>query len=154
MKFMVAYTTLCVILSTMFERCLYFNTNALVRRVNRIWKEAYAEFGLSPSHAYLLRLVLAQPGLSQSTIGEELRLEKSTVTRFIDKMESEGYLTRTVALRRTTREQNIYPTDKARAIHDRLEAIGSELYSQMMTAVGDDALPQLVGGLRKAANSL
>ncbi|MEM7798830.1 MAG: MarR family transcriptional regulator [Chloroflexota bacterium] len=138
----------------MFERCLYFNSNALVRKVNRIWKDAYAELGLSPSHAYLLRLVLAQPGLSQNQIAVELQLEKSTVTRFIDKMETEGYLTRTVSKQRVTREQKIYPTDKAKAIHDRLEGISQRLYDQMRHIVGEDAMPTLVNELREVAQAL
>ena len=68
----------------MVERCLYFNINTLTRVVNRIWDDAFAELGLSPSHAYLLRLVLSQPGLTPKQINLELKLEKSTVTRFID----------------------------------------------------------------------
>ena len=68
----------------MVERCLYFNINTLTRVVNRIWDDAFAELGLSPSHAYLLRLVLSQPGLTPKQISLELKLEKSTVTRFID----------------------------------------------------------------------
>lgn len=138
----------------MFERCLYFNSNALVRKINRIWKDAYAELGLSPSHAYLLRLVLAEPGLSQSAIGAELRLEKSTVTRFIDKMEGEGYLKRTIALGRSSREQNIYPTEKARLIHERLEEIGEGLYGRMQEELGAAALQTLVGDLRQTAEKL
>lgn len=114
----------------------------------------YGELGLSPSHAYLLRLVLAQPGLSQTAIGEELRLEKSTITRFLDKMEAEGYLKRTVTLDRNTREQNIYPTDKARQIHTQLEAIGDSLYARMQAEVGDNELKTLVSDLRQAAEKL
>ena len=135
----------------MFERCLYFNSNALVRKVNQTWKQAFKEVGLSPSHAYLLRLVIATPGLSQQMIADELNLEKSTVTRFIDKMEGEGYLTREILSNRQTREHNIYPTDKALALSDKLEAIGDRLYADMLNAVGDDDLNQLVSALRQTS---
>ena len=60
----------------MFERCLYFNLNALTRRVNKIWGQAFQALGLSPSHAYLLRVVLATPGMTQQEIAAELGLEK------------------------------------------------------------------------------
>ncbi|MCF6193385.1 MAG: MarR family transcriptional regulator, partial [Kangiellaceae bacterium] len=75
----------------MFDRCLYFNTNHLARTVGKIWQEAFEEVGLAPAHAYLLRLVLEQPGIAQSKISAELHLEKSTITRFIDKMVDQGY---------------------------------------------------------------
>ena len=133
----------------MFERCLYFNTNGLVRKINRIWKEAFAEVGLSPSHAYLLRLAIASPGLSQRAIAEELHLEKSTVTRFIDKMEAAGYLTREILAKRNTREQNIYPTEKAILLSERLEAIGDRLYADMVEAIGENQLKKLVVDLRE-----
>ena len=132
----------------MFERCLYFNANALVRKVNQIWKQAFQEVGLSPSHAYLLRLVIATPGLSQRMIADELNLEKSTVTRFINKLETDGYLTRQILANRNTREQNIYPTEKAEQLSDQLESIGNTLYDQMLREVGEGELKQLVGDLR------
>ena len=139
---------------SMFERCLYFNTNALVRKVNQIWKQAFQEVGLSPSHAYLLRLVIAEPGLPQRRIAEELNLEKSTVTRFIDKMEAGGYLTRQILAGRSTREQNIFPTEKALHLSDKLEAIGDALYAQLSTTVGEGTLKQLVVDLREANETL
>ena len=138
----------------MFERCLYFNINALTRKVNRIWKDAFETVGLSPSHAYLLRLVLAEPGLPQHSIAETMNLEKSTITRFIDKMESEGYITRKVPATRNTSEQVIYPTEKAKRLHSQLERIGDELYDNMLKTIGTDELKQLVADLRESADMM
>ena len=71
----------------MFERCIYFNSNAFVRRLNRIWDNAYKPTGLSAPHAYLLRLVCHEPGITQKEAGEHLKLEKSTITRFVSVLE-------------------------------------------------------------------
>ncbi|VAW65860.1 hypothetical protein MNBD_GAMMA08-1659, partial [hydrothermal vent metagenome] len=78
----------------MFEKCIYFNSNALTRQINKIWDDAFKPFGLSPSHAYVLRLVLDQPGISMKQIAEELELAPSTVTRFIDSLINKKFLTR------------------------------------------------------------
>jgi DNA-binding MarR family transcriptional regulator len=75
----------------MFERCLYFNVNSLARKLNARWEQAFAPFNLPPSHGYLLRVVLENPGLTQQKIAEELRLNKSTVTRFISALEKKNY---------------------------------------------------------------
>jgi DNA-binding MarR family transcriptional regulator len=150
----VAYTTLLVYTVAMFERCLYFNVNTLSRKVNRIWMEAFETVGLSPSHAYLLRFVLAEPGLSQQAIANALNLEKSTITRFINKMESEGFIVRRVPATRNTREQAIYPTEKAQQLHAELERIGDNLYADMLKAIGADKLKQLVKDLREAGYNL
>ncbi len=44
----------------------------------------FRQTGLSAPHAYVMRLVLDDPGLSQKQLAEELHLDPSTVTRFID----------------------------------------------------------------------
>lgn len=138
----------------MFERCLYFNTVALARDVDRIWKEAYSELSLTPSHAYLLRLVLARPGLSPSEIGRELNLEKSTVTRFVDRMVSAGYLVRSAGRTEYGTGQQIFATDRARGISERLEAIGEELYARMTELIGEKELKQYAGLARKVRSRI
>lgn len=138
----------------MFERCLYFNSNHLARIVNGLWKDAYAEFGLAPSHAYLLRLVLEQPGLAQRDIAQELHLEKSTITRFIDKMVAEGYLRRQSANQGNQKEQLIYATAQAEAIGPELQAIGDQLYKKMQNALGESQVKELVELTREAGIKL
>lgn len=138
----------------MFERCLYFNTVALARDVDRIWSEAYSELSLAPSHAYLLRLVLAEPGLSPSEIGRELNLEKSTVTRFVDRMVDAGYLARSTGSAGHGAGQQIFATDRAKKISGRLEAIGEELYAKMATLVGEKELKQYASLARKVRSRL
>ena len=128
----------------MFERCLYFNLNALSRRVNKIWEQAFDEFELSPSHAYLLRAVLAEPGMTQQSIAQELKLEKSTITRFVGALERKGLLIRI----KSGREQRVYPAKAAKRIEKELEAQGNSLYQQMIESLGKDALVKLVGDLR------
>ena len=146
---MVAYTTISVYYRPMFERCLYFNINALTRAVNRIWDDAFREFDLSPSHAYLLRLVLSSPGLTPKQIGLELKLEKSTITRFLDVLVKKDFVRRKKATSGDAREQGIYATKKAEKISARLEEKGNALYQKMIKMMGKKELTSLVGDLRK-----
>ncbi len=138
----------------MFERCLYFNINALARAVNRIWDEAFQELGLSPAHAYLLRLVLAEPGASHKAIASELKLEKSTVTRFIDSLQDKGLLKRSKIGVEDSREQRVFPTEKAKRIEVALEKKGDALYQKMCTNLGEAEMKTLVTRLRKATQTL
>lgn len=138
----------------MFERCLYFNANALARTVNRIWEDAFRELDLSPAHAYLLRLVLETPGVSHKAIAIELRLGKSTVTRFVDALQEKGLLRRSRQGISDNREQNVFPTKKAAQMHKALEAKGEALYAQMRKRLGDAELKKLVDSLREATRLL
>ena len=131
----------------MFERCLYFNANALARAITQIWEQAFAPFDLSPAHAYCLRAILAHPGLRQRDLAAELKLSRSTLTRFVQGLEKKKLVTRTGS-ESDRREQCVFPTDAAMAIRDELEATGNRLYARMNNAIGADQLPTLVANLR------
>jgi DNA-binding MarR family transcriptional regulator len=132
----------------MFEECLYFNSNALARTVTRIWTEAYKPFGLSPPHAFMLRVILAKPGLMPRQLARELSLSRSTVTRFLDSLEQRGYL-----LRKFTasdgREVQVHPSKKALAIHKKLDDTGKNLTKHMAEMTSRQELKQTVAKLRK-----
>ncbi len=131
----------------MFERCLYFNTNALARKLNAKWDKAFAQFDLPPSHGYLLRLVLDKPGLSQQAIAMELSLEKSTIARFLDVLENKKLLERKSA-EESLREKAIYPTKTAVRIHRDLEALGNDLYAEMTALIGKKNVTDFVATIR------
>jgi len=137
----------------MFEKCIYFNTNALARQINRIWDEAFKPFGLSPAHAYVLRLVLDQPGISMKQIAEELELAPSTVTRFVDSLINKGFLSRS-SDNEDKRGTNITPSQRAKKIHKKLEKTGQELYSNMNDIIGSEAFSELVAGMRETRKQI
>ena len=138
----------------MFDRCLYFNTNHLSRIVGKIWVDAFAPLGLAPAHAYLLRLVLKKPGLLQKEIGEQLHLEKSTITRFVDKMVKQGYLIRQSSVVENVKYQHIFATTKAKNIAEKLEETGDELYKKMQQAINIEDLTALVNTMRNLTAKL
>jgi len=137
----------------MFEECLYFNSNALARTVSRIWTEAYKPFDLSPPHAFLLRVVLARPGLMPRELAEELSLSRSTVTRFLDSLEKRELLVRKPAAQ-DGREMHIHPTKKAKSMHKKLDQTGADLTRLMGKTIGQDDLAQTLARLRKFKNML
>jgi DNA-binding MarR family transcriptional regulator len=127
----------------MFERCLYFNANSLTRKLNSIWEKAFAEFDLPPSHAYLLRLVLEHPGLTQQKLAEELRLNKSTVTRFIASLEKKGLVLRE-GTSSDQRQRIVVPSAKALVIQSELAGKGSDLYASMCEKLGRENVEEFV----------
>lgn len=131
----------------MFERCMYFNINALARRLNARWEDSYARFDLTPAHAYLLRLVLSQPGLSQQAIATEMKREKSTITRFLSALEKKGLIERR-PVEGNARENAIFGSPAAMAIRDELEATGQQLYEELRDTLGDEAFKRFVGEAR------
>jgi len=92
----------------MFDACVYFNVNALARDLARIWDNAFMKAGMSPAHGYLLMLVLEKPGIGQKEISETLHLKPSTVSRFIDSLQTRELISR----KQNGKESHVIPTEK------------------------------------------
>ncbi|VAW56378.1 hypothetical protein MNBD_GAMMA07-577 [hydrothermal vent metagenome] len=137
----------------MFEKCIYFNSNALVRQINKIWDDAFKPFGLSPSHAYVLRLVLNTPGLSMKQIAEDLELAPSTVTRFVDNLIHKDFLKR-ISANDDKRSTRIHPSQRAKKIHKALETTGQTLYAQLNKTLGEKDFATLVTHMRETRQQL
>jgi MarR family transcriptional regulator, organic hydroperoxide resistance regulator len=136
----------------MFDRCIYFNINALARVINRKWEEAFQRVGLPPSHAYLLRCVLARPGSAQKELAGELAIAPSTVTRAVDQLVNGGWLERRLGA--DGREALVYPTPKARKIGAALERTGDRLYRDTRAKLGARQFDALVASLRSGRTRL
>lgn len=136
----------------MFEKCIYFNANALVRRLNRIWDQAYEPSGLSAPHAYLLRLVCQSPGILQRDAAKQLVLEKSTVTRFVVALQGKGLLRREPGS--DARELLLFPTEDGKRLGKTLDKIGKGLYQRMRKELGVCEFDILVTALRTGVREI
>ncbi len=119
----------------MFTRCIYFNLNTLTRNIKKLWDEAFKRHGLSPAHGYLLRAVLSSPGMSQKELADELLLDPSTITRFIDALSARRLVERRPS-KDNARESTVVPTARGKALQKELEQTGYELYKSMRKTLG------------------
>ena len=136
----------------MFDHCLYFNTTALARRLEREWADAFAPFALSPPQAFMLRVVLAKPGLLQRELAAELAIARPTATRALDHLQAKGFVERS-GRDGDARETCITPTAKAVAIHAALNAAGGAVTTRLKTLLGPAEFGDTVvkiGGARSA----
>jgi DNA-binding MarR family transcriptional regulator len=74
--------------SSKYAQCLYFTSQALARKVDRLASQTWKSVNLAPSHAYLLMDVLDEPGIQPGMLAKQLQLQPSTITRFIEKLET------------------------------------------------------------------
>ena len=132
--------------------CLYYTANSLARIITRIAEEEFSITGISPSHAFLMLLVNASPGIGPTELANELHLAPSTVTRLIDKLAGKGLLER----RADGKTVGIYPTEKGHQaqetiyqawhrLFERYSAILGEAYSLELTQMIDEASQKLEG---------
>jgi DNA-binding MarR family transcriptional regulator len=133
-----------------YNRCLYFTSNALARKVEKLALETWEKVSLSPSHAYLLMLVVEEPGIQPSGLADQLQLQPSTVTRLIEKLEEKKLLIRTAE----GKTKNVYPTPKGKEIYPKLRECAMEFYSAYSALLGKEESARLVNTLGKFADKL
>src|ERR1700738_5254193 len=120
----------------MFDQCLYFNTTALARRLEREWSGAFEEFGLTPPQAFMLRAVLNRPGLLQSELSSELSIARPTATRALDGLEGKGYVERR-ATGGDGREVSVWPTPRASSIKVSLNEASGAVTARLKKTLGN-----------------
>jgi DNA-binding MarR family transcriptional regulator len=137
----------------MFEQCLYFNTTALARLLERAWTQAFAPLGLTPAQAFMLRVVLEKPGLLQRELAAELSIARATATRTLDGLQRLSLIER----RNTTRDGRefaIHPGEQALALREPIIAASAEVTKRLRRQLGVAQFEALVGGLHGVRQAL
>ena len=137
----------------MFDNCLYFNTSALARRLEREWAEVFEAFDLTPPQAFMLRAVLNRPGMLQSGLSEELSIARPTTTRALDGLEQKGYIER----RRSGgdgRETAIFPTAEAIRLKTSLNEASGTVTAKLRKTLGSAEFTDTVSRIRSVRSAL
>jgi DNA-binding MarR family transcriptional regulator len=136
-----------------FDNCLYFNTTALARLLEKQWAAAFAELGLTAPQAFLLRLVLDQPGLTQRELADAMTIARPTATRALDGLEQRQLIKRRAG-DTDAREQHIDPTPAAEAIRGALNAASGNVTRRLKQLLGPPVFEQTVGKIRDVRAAL
>ena len=136
----------------MFEECLYFNTASLARSLERLWSKAFAQFGLTPSQGFMLRMIVKEGKLLPSELADALNISRPTATRII------GGLIRSELVERVSaddgRETIIKPTQKALDIYEGLNQASGALTSKFKSELGEDSFKDFVKSARAINRTL
>ncbi|TKG97021.1 MarR family transcriptional regulator [Puteibacter caeruleilacunae] len=127
--------------------CLFFTSNSLTRHISELAEEEFRVTGMPPSYAYLMLLVIDEPGLSQSELSKKMNLKPSTLTRFFDKLVKWDLVDRI----QNGREINIFATEKGNAKKVLIDTALNNLFKRYCDVLGKDFAVQLTADLHKAS---
>jgi DNA-binding MarR family transcriptional regulator len=130
--------------------CLYFTANALARKVEKLATESWKKIGLAPSHAYLLKLVIEEPGIQAGQVAEQLQLSPSTITRLIEKLEEKKLVIRSTEGKST----NVFPTQKAKEMKPQLKQCIDEFYEKYVKILGKEESKLFIQNMNIMADKL
>jgi len=129
---------------------MYFSSNALARKIEKLAQESWKAVDLSPSHAYLLMLAIENPGIQPTTLVEQLLLTPSTITRLIEKLEEKKLVVRTNEGKTTS----VYPTPRAKQLLPQLEACLEHFYKSYSSVLGKEDSARLVQSMNRVTDKL
>lgn len=134
-NFIVVYAINIAYMTRMFDHCIYFNTTALARQLDRIWTQAFKPFELTPPQGFMLRAVLDRPAMLQSELADGLKIARATATRALDGLEARGLIERRGS-KRDGRETEIHPTPAALGLKDGLNRASGEVTKKLKAKLG------------------
>lgn len=127
----------------MFDQCLYFNTTALARVLEREWSEAFKPFGMTPAQAFMLRVILEKPGSLQREVAKEMTISRSTATRTLDGLQKMKLIERRTG-EYDGREYELYPTPLAMTLRDQINAASVAVGKRLKKTLGDTHFEETV----------
>ena len=137
----------------MFDHCRYCNTAALARRLEREWSVAFRPYELAPPQGFVLRAVLAQPGISPSELADAMALARPTVTRALDGLQARGLIVRESA-EHDTRQVVVRPTPAACAMGPGLNEASARVTRRLKRLLGDTVFDDMVKDIRGVRSAL
>lgn len=133
-----------------YARCMYFASNALARKTEKLAVTAWKRVDLSPSHAYLLMIVLDDPGVQPGALSAELHLTPSTITRLLEKLEAKKLVVRTTEGKSTS----VYPTPKSKEMKPLLKECVDDFYQSCISLAGKEECARFISSMNKIADRL
>ncbi|ABO35439.1 transcriptional regulator, MarR family [Methanococcus maripaludis C5] len=130
--------------------CLYFTANKLAREITKMAEEEFNKIGLSPNYAFLLMISCKSPGICSGDVAKELNLDSSTVTRYVDKLEGKGLVSRESCGKNSL----IYPTKEGISTNLKIQEIWDSLYHKYSKVLGYDEGKKLTKIINNAAEKL
>lgn len=122
----------------------------MARTMSKLADEHFAKTGLSSSYALVLMTVADKAGISPGEIAEQLQLDPSTVTRFLDKMQMRELIKRESC----GRASNVFITAKGEQLIPEIKAAWKGLYEDYSAKIGLDDTKALTLCMNQAMEKL
>ncbi len=120
------------------------------RRTATIFAQALEPLGLRPPHFGVLRLIDADPGLTQQELAQRSLIDPSSMVAVVDELEELGY-----AERRThpadRRKHAIHLTGDGKRMLERAQTVAVETTKEILAPLTADEVDELRLLLRKLA---
>jgi len=112
------------------------------RCAHRYFQQKLAHYSIGHSQIGTLHYIIRNNGCSQSELVNHLQVDKSSVTSQIERLEANGYITRT-SNRADSRSKQLYITGKTESFRNELTTIFSGWSNTLLSGFTDEEQEQV-----------
>lgn len=120
----------------------------IAREVSKFTVQTMKEDGIGTAEFDLIHLVRHNPGITQTAIREQLKLDKGATARRTASLENKGYLVRRVNPQ-DKRSANLYATEKAENLKNSKAYLEGLYYEWLLEQITEEEREQFVTVLDK-----
>ncbi len=114
-----------------------------------MFAEALEPLGLRPAHFGVLRLIGADPGLTQQELAQRTLIDPSSMVAVLDELEELGYAERRPHADR--RKHAIHLTSEGERMLERAQAVATKMTKEVLAPLDPGEVKELRRLLRKLA---
>ena len=130
-----------------------FLLHDVARLMRTVFDRRGRELGLTRSQWWVLTMLYAKEGLTQSELADFMELEKATLGRLLDRIEEKGWVERrTNSVDR--RVKRVYLTDKVQEVMRALRNTAAEVRSDALGDLNDVEHERFIDTLLKIKTNL
>ena len=135
------------------DRNFGFLLHDVARLMRTVFDRRGKELGLTRSQWWVLTMLYAKEGVTQSELADFMELEKATLGRLLDRLEEKGWVERrTDVLDR--RVNRLYLTDKVQEVMRALRKTAADVRNDALGDMGDSERERFVDTLLKIKTNL
>lgn len=126
----------------MSQECVARRLRQVNRTITRLYDEALRPYGLTVNQLNILAVIISKTQIRPGQLGQALGMEKSTVSRTVDRMASKGWLK--IAAGKDSRTQLLSVTLKGQQLLLSVTPIWDALQAGVLTANSGDNILQML----------
>ena len=137
-------TEAIAIAQQMSQECVARRLRQVTRTVTRLYDEALRSHGLTVNQLNILAVIISKQQIQPGQLGQALGMEKSTISRTVDRMASKGWLKVTPG--KDSRTQRLSVTNKGHQLLITVTPIWDALQAGILTTGNNSILDMLTVG--------
>jgi DNA-binding MarR family transcriptional regulator len=125
--------------SNQLKNTVIRDLDTLIREIHTLYESKFKNYDLRKGQFIFLTRVSEHPGISLGELAYELKMDKTTITKAIQKLIDSGYINKKQDIN-DKRIWHLYTTDKCKNLYDQIIAEKNRVFSICFNGISTDEI--------------